>query len=509
MTIHVDGTQEGSASAIDPDSNNGENQIGGWSKNNDSYLDGKVAGLRVYSTRLSDSEIQTDYDVAGTAGSLETATKSFANAQTPNLKADVDLNGVTDVAVDVVGSPAGTPETNTVNLNANGENTYSISWSDNHTDFRVRPQPHHGGDVTRTPEVKLLELVAPRRIRGYKGSEWDSAASESGVAHESTANTDHQNEHILRQGYSYASPLESANLDRFYPLQEDSGDTLNDLGNDDKDGTNQGATQGATGVLGTTAYDFDDANSEYATFPSMGNLLDGSKDYTVRFWVNLDVLPSDNRIIFAPYADYNVTVFWADDGEMRFESRGSSVSIAGTGGSAISAATWHLIHCRYDHDGNMTIHVDGTQEGSASATDPDPTSGENQIGAWSKNDDQYLDGKVAGLRVYSTRLSDSQIQSDYDVADTPGSLETATKTFSDPQTPDLNADVNLNGVTDVAVDVIGSPAGTSEMNTVQVNANGEHTYSIPWSNSTRTFEFAPSSTTRATLLELPKSTSSS
>lgn len=72
-----------------------------------------------------------------TTGSIETATKSFATDVQPDLSGlTYSLNGGS-MSVDVIGSP-GTGSEETVTQTLDGSSSYSLSWSNSHTDFRIK-----------------------------------------------------------------------------------------------------------------------------------------------------------------------------------------------------------------------------------------------------------------------------------------------------------------------------------------------------------------------------------
>ncbi|AGM11228.1 hypothetical protein M197_gp63 [Haloarcula hispanica tailed virus 2] len=109
----------------------------------------------VWETEFSQSDWQTLYDRAST-GYLETATKSFAASQTPDLTGlDYTLNGVS-LSVDVIGSP-GTGSEETVTQSLTGASSYTLSWSNSHTDFRLKIN-FDTGDVTTTATVNSISL---------------------------------------------------------------------------------------------------------------------------------------------------------------------------------------------------------------------------------------------------------------------------------------------------------------------------------------------------------------
>jgi hypothetical protein len=90
------------------------------------------------------------------AGSLTTATKSFSNAVAPDLT-DLDYTLVGEsITLDVIGSP-GTASEETVSQTLDGASSYSLTWSNSHTDFRVTANLSTA-DPSTTPTYRAVSL---------------------------------------------------------------------------------------------------------------------------------------------------------------------------------------------------------------------------------------------------------------------------------------------------------------------------------------------------------------
>lgn len=318
-------------------------------------------------------------------------------------------------------------------------------------------------------------------------TDWDNATSESGVAHESVSNTDHSDNTVVLQGFSYSNPPQSTDLFAHYPMHENSGSTLNDVAGS-QNGTYSGPTLGKTGLLGSNAPSFDgtDDSGVIPEFSFSGN-------FTAIGWVNIANLSNaDQGAIFA--GDKNSSggsmpwAVWYENANNTFEIYdGSSTSL---GSTTVSTDTWYMVTIRFDGtDMDLSVN-DSFAETTITNTSVSSSGKEDTIGARATSSDS-INGRVCEVLLYTAALSNSTLQSIYDTVATTGTLTTATKSFSSAQSPDLVADAQLNGVTDVAVDVIGSPSGTSETNTVQVNQNGSNTYTITWSSSHTNFRVKP------------------
>lgn len=122
-------------------------------------MSGRIADVRAYDTVLSASQIQTLYDVVDTEGTLTTATKSFSSATSPNLQNLSYALNSQSITLDVIGSP-GTASEEIVSQTLDGATSYSLTWSNSHTDFRLKPRLSTS-DPTVTPTFGRGELVTP------------------------------------------------------------------------------------------------------------------------------------------------------------------------------------------------------------------------------------------------------------------------------------------------------------------------------------------------------------
>lgn len=109
--------------------------------------------------RETDSETRVDNaSVWMTVGFLETATKSFSSTTQPDLQnLSYSLNnGAIDLKV--IGSP-GTPSEEVVTQTLDGATSYKLTWSNSHSDFRLRPELDSTADYTMPPTFNQGELV--------------------------------------------------------------------------------------------------------------------------------------------------------------------------------------------------------------------------------------------------------------------------------------------------------------------------------------------------------------
>jgi len=125
------------------------------------YWDGSLAHVMWFDRILTSSEFQELYDAANGTSTLTTATKSFSAPEQPDLvDLSYTLNGG-NVEVEAIGSPGTTDEEVVTSGNLDGTQTSAtLSWSNSHTDFRVRPNLKTSSITADTPTVSRIALQA-------------------------------------------------------------------------------------------------------------------------------------------------------------------------------------------------------------------------------------------------------------------------------------------------------------------------------------------------------------
>lgn len=158
IRIYVNGTEQGNA---DPGSygsisNNQPHYLGEFQGSSDGF-DGAYGYSWAFDTALSSSEVQTLYDIVFGESFLTTATKTFSSATAPDLQnLSYTLNSQT-IVLDVIGSP-GTASEEVVSQTLDGSTSYSLTWSNTHTDFRIKPRLSTS-DPLVTPTFSRGELI--------------------------------------------------------------------------------------------------------------------------------------------------------------------------------------------------------------------------------------------------------------------------------------------------------------------------------------------------------------
>lgn len=249
----------------------------------------------------------------------------------------------------------------------------------------------------------------------WGAADLDAAASTQGLVHESVANTDHTSTTTMKQGYSAAAPLHSTNTASLWLFHEDSGTTLYDhVGS--RDGTNNGAAVGQTGIFGTTAYTFGSGDS--VTLPNFGNF----SAYTV-------------TVLFRPSAvgnlSYNaILTLRANNGTM-FRIRDTSSDLdffhdtTTVGSSTLSNGTLYAATITWDGataEAFLNASSVGTLSSSTNGADGLATDEFGQAGSG-----QQYKGDIIYGRVDTAALSASQVTDIHNVLLNPGTLVTTEK----------------------------------------------------------------------------------
>lgn len=257
-------------------------------------------------------------------------------------------------------------------------------------------------------------------------SDWDAAQSEECVVHEVFG--DHAAADTIELGYPTASEFSGISLDAYWPL--DGSGSATDRSGNGNDLPNNGATTGATGIFGTTAYDFDGTDDYLG---SSTDIFNYAQSFSMSVWVNLDVSEAA-WIVDLEHAQNGGAVLrtYDDGGTIRFEffTKSSTAQTAVDSTFEVNANQWYHIVCVHDRPNTTSkLFIDGALEDSR--TDAAPLAEDSSDGFivgtnndQTGNSDSNVDGTVDELRVYGGDLSDTQAKALYP----PGSLVTAAKT---------------------------------------------------------------------------------
>lgn len=199
-----------------------------------------------------------------------------------------------------------------------------------------------------------------------------------------------------------------------WPLQEDSGDAHDHSGNGNT-GTVNGATQGATGILGTTAYSFDGTDDDVTVSSNVP-----VDKIAVSAWVKTT---DDNAASVARSDDggdnpteYALMIDWTVEDVAQFGIFDNSQSSwnRANGSTVVNDGSWHHIVGTWNGS-SINIYTDATREDSTNYSNTSSlTDRPLYIGKYG-GDLEYHDGIISDVRVYDHALTQSEVQYLYNV----------------------------------------------------------------------------------------------
>lgn len=268
-------------------------------------------------------------------------------------------------------------------------------------------------------------------------TDWDNAQSESGVVHESVANTDHNDATVVKQGYTTKSVPYSSNNLAYWPLHEDSGTTAYDFG-----GLNLGfdgdiknnPNLGVGGLLGTTSYEFALNTDQHIIIDSnIITNIENSNAFTFSAWVKITNKEGDRAILSGGGGTGNALSLRYDNGEDSWftvlNDENSDLLYAKYSQSTVNANEWHHLAGTYDGS-TLKVYKDGVEgntTASGSGTGIDNT--RDFSIASTEGITRFWVGKIWDARVYDRALTQSEIQTLYDIVATSGTLTTNKKSL--------------------------------------------------------------------------------
>ena len=214
---------------------------------------------------------------------------------------------------------------------------------------------------------------------------------------------------------SFASAALSDDTLSYFKLDETSGTIAYDS-TGSYNGTNSGATVGATGKI-NTAYDFDGSN-DYIEIDDETAMRMSDGDYSFSFWFKSDSIATEQRIIWKSYTtsgavDYDIYLIGS---KMRFRTAGNYFESDNT----LSSSTWyHIVLTRNQSNGEKLMYINGNvQTNTGTDTGTTTTGNDNkkmQIGRYyfSSFAESYFDGKLDEVGIWSKVLNSTEVSELY------------------------------------------------------------------------------------------------
>lgn len=404
------------------------------------------------------------------------------------LTADVALNGQScDVVVYEDTNQDGSAENQDTITLQDGSNQYTVSGMDGGTgnDYWLDLKPATSASDT-TPEINSITLDTSTTVSGGStdetvsfggASDWDNAVSEQGVRHAifgDVASAD-----PVRLGF----PVPSVDTLAYYHYDDSSG-PFEDISGNAHDATNNGASPGSAGALGTTAATFDGSDYTEAANAVPNYTTDGvtlfavikSTDTGTRFF---GAYPGNT-----PYLYLNIN----SNGNFEIDFRTSTDNFQNVSSSTtLNDGVYHAVMGVVDLSNQvLRLYVDGTEvlNTSNSELSGDFTFGDDGSSIFFGGDVNGAGADYTGdadTAVWMNTAVSAQFAKDYTAGISSGQITTATKTFGSEAEPDLeNLTYSLNGES-ITLDVIGSP-GTASEEIQSVTLDGSSSYSISWAS---------------------------
>lgn len=250
-------------------------------------------------------------------------------------------------------------------------------------------------------------------------SDFDNQADQSGVAHESVANTDHQDGGEITMGYQYndAQSLHSilSSLVGWWPLHTQSGDVV-DLSGQGDAGSRSGTISGVSGKGGLMAHSFDGAD-DYIKVPNSSS--GSSKDFTVVAWCRPSSFPNTSNYIFSREGTNSGIILRCDSSGVPYGyvNDGAYQSVSGT---AMPTDEWQMLAFTCANNTEIELYQDTTKQATTAIGDInlDTSNSEVQIGArqvaGSDPYERFWSGVLCNVMYFDKALSSSEIQTLYD-----------------------------------------------------------------------------------------------
>lgn len=194
-----------------------------------------------------------------------------------------------------------------------------------------------------------------------------------------------------------------------WPLMEDSGSTAYEITGNSNDGNVSGATVGATGILGNTAYSLG-GGGDSVQVPHHSAL--SVKKFTTSVWVKFDQLNrSVHQGIICKGTGSNDRNYWLsqDNGSsgVHYSFYDENGNYSSKTAGSLSKGTWHHIVHTYD-GAYSSLYIDGEYVDRISAGTP-PHNTTNDLHIGEAPDYGSVDGTISEVRVYARALSEREI----------------------------------------------------------------------------------------------------
>lgn len=204
----------------------------------------------------------------------------------------------------------------------------------------------------------------------------------------------------------------------YWPLVEDSGSTAYDYSGNENHGTVNGVTQGALGILGSTAYSFNGTGDYISNTIPCSKL--GSK---VMFTGWIYPRSTGRQTILSGYRDGTSSrwdIEYDTDGNqnlMLVQYEGTTVKT--NNNSTIPVDKWTHFAFYFNQGSNGIWYINGAKDGSGTPKDENLDDGA-EISVAARPDGSAggssFDGRMSGVRVYNRALTPQEVAYLYQIS---------------------------------------------------------------------------------------------
>jgi len=332
--------------------------------------------------------------------------------------------------------------------------------------------------------IANVQFAQQQTITWEAATDWDTAVTDTGMVHENTSNTSHNDASLLKKGFGRENPPLPTALSGYWLYQESSGDRCYDFeaGNDfiaDTFDTGK-PVPGGTGLLGTNAWVFTKSDKGYMDLEGGGTNSLHTGSWTV---IHFHKTSDSGTQVCSLRNTGELEKYQQLDG---FETRWYDGNSYQSSGTSFTSGAWHMTGFGYDNGSNDVQHIlDGSVIHTDSFSGQDDYILERRHTEKSSID-RHADGNWGPWMVFGRTLTSSELQQIYDTVFGESELVTDTKSSGSTGQPDLTGmDYTLNSQ-DIIVDVIGSP-GTASEETVTQQLDGSTSYALSWTDSHQDF----------------------
>jgi len=238
-------------------------------------------------------------------------------------------------------------------------------------------------------------------------ADWADSSRENGVVH--AVFGDRQKD-TIQLGYGTGE----SGLVSYWPLDDAGATGVADVSGAGNDGSQTGTPGNASGLFGTSAYDFD-GSDDAITVPHDESIEMSDEDaVTVSAWVKKDAMQS-GWVAIAQKSDQSYNLQFENGNQPTFTIYDGDWNIVNSGVS-LSNDQWHHIVGTYNGN-EARIYVNGTLENTQTVTGTMANASGSPLGIGENlaTGGRNLDGSIDELRLYDRALSDAEVQALYGV----------------------------------------------------------------------------------------------